>query len=153
MARIKKAPLSPVFNEVQQASVAAGENNDCFPKAVAILTELPYETVTEAFSEAGRVSNQATPWAVARVAIEALGFKLERIANFERDMIASYPGIAKTLKNVTTHHPARYKKCWEGQSVLLHTNRHVSAVKDGKMHDWAINRSLHVIGTYRIVAK
>ncbi len=152
MARTKMVSYTEEYSAMLMTSLASGDNNDCFPKAIAVLTGLPFETVVAAFAEAGRVTGKGTPWGIAREAIKALGFKLERMGPaWWDDMLESYPGVHKNLKNITTRHPVRFAKQWEGVSVLMHVNAHVAAVKDGKMHDWSINRSKHVIDIYKVV--
>lgn len=151
MARIKQVSWNPEFVALQSASVAAGDNNDCFPKAIAALTGLDYEVVREAMKAEGRKDGRGTPWHVARAAAKTLGYDIVRSTGFEAAMIATYPGVHKNLKNITTRHPVRFAKQWAGQSCLLWSDRHVSAVVDGKMIDWAVNRSKHVMGVYRVV--
>lgn len=152
MARIKYVKITPEYAAAREVTAAAGDDNACFPQAVALLSGLPLEEVRAAFAEAGRKNGKATPFTVAHAAVAALGFKLEKVEwKWQWDMIATYPGVHKNLKNITTRHPVRFKKAWEGQSVMLHVNGHVAAVKDGVMHDWSINRSMHVINIYKLV--
>lgn len=152
MARTKILTVAPEYRALRTETLAAGDENDCFPTAAAILTGLPLSEVREAFAAAGRKTGKGTPWAVAHEALKALGFKLvKKDWRWTRDMIDSYPGVHKNLKNITTRHPARFAKAWEGQNVLLHSHAHVSAVRDGAPVDWSINRSKHVIAVYDIV--
>lgn len=152
MARTKNIPLTEKFGQIRQQIVASGDENACFHAAIAVLSELSFDVVQKAFAEAGRKNGKGTPFAVAIEACKALGFELKKLpTKWELDMIYSYPGVHKNLKNITTRHPVRFAKAWAGQSVMLHVNGHVAAVKDGKMHDWTINRSMHVIAVYKLV--
>ena len=152
MARTKRISYTEEYSKLVAESNSSGDNNDCFPKAIAVLTGLPLADVIKAFAEAGRLTGKGTPWGVAREGVKALGYKLERVDSmWQCRMLESYPGVHKNLKNITTRHPVRFAKQWEGVSVLMHVNAHVAAVKDGKMHDWSINRSKHVIDIYKVV--
>lgn len=152
MARTKNIPVTNEYGQIRQQIAATGDDNACFPAAIAVLADLPFETVQKAFAEAGRQTGKATMFSVAHEACKALGFQLKKLpTKWELDMIYSYPGVHKNLKNITTRHPVRFAKAWAGQSVLLHVNGHVAAVKDGKMHDWSINRSMHVMAVYQLV--
>jgi hypothetical protein len=152
MARKTKIALAPEYQKAIAASGAAGDNNDCFPTAIALLTGLDTEAVRKAFADAGRKSGQGTRWGVARAAVGALGYKMERLPiKWKHEMIATYPGVHKNLQNITTRHPARFAAQWAGQNVLLHVNGHVAAVVNGRMLDWSINRSMHVLDVYKIV--
>lgn len=152
MARKNNLPVTETYAKVRQDIASAGDANACFPAAISVLSGLPFETVQKAFAEAGRKNGKGTPWGTAERACKALGLQMKRLpTKWELDMIESYPGVHKNLKNITTRHPVRFAKAWAGKSVMLHVNGHVAAVKDGKMHDWTINRSMHVIAVYEIV--
>jgi hypothetical protein len=152
MARTKRIPLATEYLGAYDAASASGDSNACFPIAVSLLTGVDISTVRQAFADAGRKDGQATPWGVARVAVESIGYKMERLPiAWKFDKIATYPGVHKKLQNITTRHPVRFAKQWEGESVLFHINGHVAAVVDGRMMDWSSNRSKHVMDVYKLV--
>jgi len=152
MARVKRIPFAPEYQAASADIAAAGDENACFPAAIALLTGLELPVVLQAFSEAGRKTGQATPWGIAREAVKALGYKMVRKDYiWTRSIIESYPGVHKTLQNITTRHPVRFAKQWEGQTCLLHVDGHVAAVVDGRILDWSANRAKRVIAAYDIV--
>ena len=152
MPKIKRIPFAPEYQAASVAASEAGDSNACFPIAIALLTDIDIATVRAAFETAGRKSGQGTPWGIAREATKALGYDLKRLPiRWRLDMIESYPGIAKTLQNITTRHTVRYPQAWAGVNVLLHVNGHVAAVKDGRILDWSANRALRVIEAYEVV--
>lgn len=152
MARIVRKSPTQTYFAAADAVAAAGDENACFPTAIAILADIPVERALAAFAEAGRQQGKGTPFFTARKACELLGYRLERQSKFWMiEMIATYPGVHKNLKNITSRHPVRFAKQWAGQSVMLHMDRHVAAVKDGVMHDWSVNRAKHVLDVYKLV--
>jgi hypothetical protein len=151
MPRIKTLGWSQEFKSLDETTKAHGEDGDCVVKALTLLTGLPYAQVLEALTAAGRKPRKGTPWVVTAKALNILGFKLELVGDFIPKMIQSYPGGHKHATTITTHHPRRFKKQWaDVEPLLLDCRRHVAAFKDGVVHDWTINRKMHINAVYRI---
>jgi spore maturation protein CgeB len=154
MARIKKELLSKseVFLEMQNKAVEHHDFNDCAVKAVAILSETPYEEVHAFMKECGRRNGRGTPWDCIWSAFRKFGCEFERVLT--STFIERYPGAHKNLGSITTHHPDRFKKVWaDGNSYLFSCHKHVAAVVDGKNHDWTQGRAKRVIAVYKITKK
>lgn len=150
MATRKTAKVPQDYEKIKKHLL--GDKRHCSVIAIAAITKLPPKQVQEALAAAGRKVGCGTPiWASAR-ALKLLGFKV----TIHRDlwlqaMIQSYPGRAKLLKNITTHHPRRYKKAWANQpDMLLFTNSHVAAYVNGKVVDWSIKKSLQITEVWTI---
>lgn len=150
MPKIQQVSYSPIFSELQQQSKALGEEKDCAVKALAIICGQPYSEALNLMTEHGRKPMKGTYWPVIEKSLSALGYRLERISL--QDIIASYPKPhCNVLKNVTTHHPRRFPGCFPAGSYLLDCGRHVSALIDGQIIDWSVNRSLRIKRILRIV--
>lgn len=158
MAAIKEDAKSRTEVYAAAAKELAGANdaNACAPLAVSILTRRPLAEILALFEQAGRVKNKATPRAITREVIEGLGWGIRELtAGDRREIIDSYPGVHKNLKNITTHQPARFKKQWDALNLgpcLLFSIGHVSAFENGEVHDWAKGSALRVIGIWELRA-
>lgn len=139
-----------------------GESNDCAVRAIAILTGLPYYQVLKAFRQAGCQPREGSyPWEI-RTAIQSLGFQLCALGkkhNFHKEapdwvkaIIAQYPIRSQKLKHLTTYHPKRFHDVWAKMPpMLLETDGHVAAFKDGVVHDFSSNHSFAIVQVYTLV--
>lgn len=153
MPALKKTTRSADYVGLVREAMTAGENLDCAVKAVAIVTGLSYATCHEALTLEGRKAGRRTPDSVLFASIERLGFTVREWSAAERiAMIHSYP--KRGIANITTHHPRRFAKCWAGKGpLLMRSSGHVSAFRDGVVHDWAVNSSKQVFAIYDVVKK
>lgn len=153
MPKIRHIPTSSEYADVSIAAAEAKEKRDCMPKALTLLTGLPYDVVNDALIKAGRKPRKGTHWHVVHEAMSMLGYKLEPLGSaYIRSIIDQYPGGHKTLHNITTRHPQRFPKAWaDREPLLFDVGRHVAAFKDGVLHDWSCNRALRVDQLYRVV--
>jgi hypothetical protein len=153
MAKINKIAETPKTVKLTEASKEAGERNDCAVTALAAVTGKTYKQVHKALKQAGREDRKGTFQGQAEKAAEALGFRLVRLPqSFIDSIIAQYPGIHKTLKHITTHHPVRFAKVWDQvkEPLLFHVHRHYAGYADGQLHDWSVNKPKRVIDPYRL---
>ena len=156
MPKIKTTqPISAEFAALKAEGAAIGERNDCTVKAIAIVTGKTYAECHAAMAAAGRKSGQGAYDHQIVKALMSLGFKAIYDREFCDKMIATYPGAHSTLKSVTTHHPQRFAKAWANADLcadplLLFTPCHVSAFRDGRVHDWAEGRAKRVTRVMRI---
>jgi len=144
MATRKTAKIPKEFEEIKKALV--GDRAHCAVIALAAITKLPPKQVQEALAAAGRKIGRGTyTWTTQR-ALALLGYSVEKASrDWIQEMIASYPEPHNMLKNVTTHHPRRFKSAWSGQpDMLLFTSGHVAAYVDGKVVDYSVKRSLQI---------
>lgn len=150
MPAIKKIAYTNIFSQLNNEAFAKGENNDCSVKAVALVTGSLYDVAHRALDAQGRSQRKGAYTTQIHAAIAALGKKVVQVN--PRDIIALYPEPHRSvLKGITTHHPRRFDKVWPKGKYLLYSRRHVSAVIDGVLHDWAVNSARRVISVYEVV--
>ena len=150
MARIKSNGERGEFNALQTQSIRSGETNDCSVKAVAVACGVEYSVAHAALKKQGRIDRQGAWPNQIRGAVNELGFKLVSLRT--SDIIGQYPGTHKNLQSVTTHHPERFAKVWAVVGTcLIYSAGHVSAVKDGKLHDWAVGRAKRATGVMAVL--
>lgn len=151
MARIARVNKDHRYVAALHASIARGEKNDCSVVAFSIVADVSYDEAHKAMKRQGRRDHAGMYYCEAGMVRElrALGLNVSRID--PEDFIRQYPGNHKSLKSVTTHHPARFKKVWsDGATYLFFTADHVAAVVDGNCCDWSIDRALRVTEIYKI---
>ena len=131
--------------------LANREANDCTVVAISIACHVTYDVAHAALAAQGRKNGRGTFAHQQKAAIESLGYEITTeiwSKSGRQQIIDLYPGSHKKLQNITTHHPRRFHAAWKqfcgDRVVLLYSKGHVSAVKDGQLHDWAINRALRV---------
>lgn len=144
--KIKATPRTEQFDALCNSTVAHGEKNDCSVKAVALVCGVSYETAHAAMAAQGRKQGRGASTTSIELAVIALGKQVELVN--PKHVIAQYPGVHKNLKNVTTHHPARFPSVWKnGGTYLAYIRGHVLAIVDGVVHDWTAGKSKQI---YRI---
>lgn len=150
MGRIAYTPNDERYKALREASEKRGERNDCSVVAVAAVCDVPYEVAHETLRKLGRTRGRGTSTFQILEACKALGFTTERINR--RDKIEQYPGVhGRVLKNITTHHPDRFKAVWrDGHKYLFLTSSHVAAVVNGVNVDWTRGRAKIVNFVYRV---
>lgn len=161
--RIKYKEPSELMRKMSRESYALGEANDCSVKSLAILTELPYETVRDAFTKAGRSPGDGTFVFETIRAAKLLGFELIKLGpshetrkdpppDWVKAIIAHYPFKHRKLTSLTTYHPSRFHETWGGlPDLLLESKYHHAAFKDGVVHDWSANHACRITNAYQII--
>lgn len=152
MARIKRISSTPKFEAVARDAKVLNETKDCAVKAVALITGVSYAMAWDALDRAGRKARKGTPTQIIFAGLRLLGYEATRMPFLQtREIVKSYPGVHKNLKNITTHHPRRFKKAWANQpNLLMLTDRHIAAFIDGEVHDWSANNALRVTGLFYV---
>jgi len=150
MPRIATVGRSDVYAAHCAQRNALNERNDCAVRAVAALTETPYEQVHAMMAQVGRKHRRGTHRWTIWSTLRALGFETERCMS--TDFIRRYPGShATALRSVTTHHPDRFPAVWkDGQRYLMFTSGHVVAIVDGVNHDWTRGKAHRAQEIYRV---
>ena len=151
MAKVKiEDKIHPTsFLTMSKESAKLGEDNDCTVKAIAVLCNVTYNQAHKAAEKKGRVKGKGMDHRLMAEIISDYGYsikKLDKKAIYDR-FISRYPGVHKGHKNITTHQPKRFNEVWadEPPMALFTTQfKHVSAFKDGQIHDWAVGRCLRV---------
>lgn len=146
-------PIGGYSDEYQELSRKTAEHNergDCCVKMIALACGVNYETAHEACESAGRKRRQGMSFNQYEQVFTQFGFLMERVD--PREFIDQYPSPHDTLKNVTTHHPDRFKDVWQdGYVYVLHTNQHVTVVINGRNHDWTHGRALRVKSIHKVI--
>lgn len=140
----KKISRTATFEMKNTALHSLNDKNHCAVLAIAVLTGEPVEKVQAACEERGRKRGQGTCTFIMRNVLRDFGWTVREADPMT--FIRQYPGNhGRVLKNVTTHHPARFNKVWkEVPRALLFSRGHVSASDHGELHDWAVGRALRV---------
>ena len=143
MGRITRKEFDRRYSKLREASNLAGEHNDCAVVAIAAVANCSYEEAHGELEDLGRRKGKGTSNIAIDTALDNLGCKVTHHDPYT--FIQQYPGRAKLLKNVTTHHPDRYNEFWsDGKRYLFFTKQHVGAVIDGVNIDWTRGRAKHV---------
>lgn len=137
-----------VLSETLYREATEDDNNVCAPVATSVVTGVDLDEVMELYFAKGRVKGRGVATNMTLDILEEMGFASEWIDPSK--IIKLYPGVHGKLKNVTTHHPKRFNKVWPVGAYLLRSRGHISAVVDGRLHDWAEGRSLRVNAIYKI---
>jgi len=140
---------SEVFASLKVHSLNVGEKKDCSVVAVSVVCGVSYDIVHATLSKLGRKDGHGVSTYAICEACRQLGFKVTRVA--QQEFIQRYPSSHQILKSVTTHHPERFKAAFANEvPLLMFVNRHVSAFREGKLHDWAVGRALRCESIYRV---
>ncbi len=134
------------FWELHSEASELKERNDCTVKAIAIATGCTYKQAHKAMADAGRKNGKGAYVSQQRVALAALGFKMERI-DLKSEVVSKYPSPHFNLQGATTHHAVRFAKVWASlPPMMMYTQgfSHVAAFRDGKVHDWTAGRAFRI---------
>jgi hypothetical protein len=150
MARINTRIITGEFNQLVAASNAMNETKDCSVKAVALACGVEYEVAHRELASNGRVNGRGAYTNQILKAIAGLGFKAEHQNHW--NFIDKYPkGHRDVLRNVTTHHPARFNNVWaDGNTYVMFTKGHVLTIINGVNHDWTNGRPVRATSIYKI---
>ena len=144
MATIKSSPKTNEYESLRSTAKSMGENNDCSVKAVALVCGVPYEQAHAVLKELGRKPGKGATLPTIMRAVRALGKQTSIVGR--REFISKYPaGHRDVLKNITTHHPARFHDVWkDGKTYLAFTRGHVLAIIDGVNHDHTVGSAKRI---------
>lgn len=150
MANIKKTEKTADYIKLVERQKTLGEKNDCSVKAIALACGVHYDVAHAAMAAEGRVNGKGSYRAAILRALDACGREHQEVCICS--MIEKYPRPHReVLKNVTTHHPARFNSVWKnGQVYLMFTSNHVLTIIDGVNHDFTINKAARAIALYRV---
>lgn len=114
-----------------------GEKRDCAVIALAVVTGRPYSEIHYELKKLGRRSRCGTHRHLQTKVLDLYGLKAEDISGF-------YEG--SSVRSVAPRLPSQGK-------FLVYSHKHVSAVRDGIVEDWAVDRKRYTQGIFRVVAK
>lgn len=143
-------PTTELYNSIQKDSAKVNERNDCTIVAITVATDRPYIEVKAALEAAGKYRHKGCRQQIQIKALKALGFKAQEV--HPQFFIDQYPEVHKRqLKNVTTHQPDRFPYVFrDGKTYLLYTPSHVTAMINGRVHDWTRGCRKKVVGIFEI---
>jgi len=156
MAKINRNDIqrSEQFTQLVSKASEFNEHNDCTVKATALVADITYAEAHALLKSLGRKDRQGCRM---RTMLEDIGRSLSItfVELKKTSIIAKYPkGHCDVLKNLTTHHPARFNNVWkDGKSYLAFTRGHVAAIIDGKTHDWTEGKACRIISIFEVVKK
>lgn len=155
MPRIKRTSRTELYQKLNSAGDVLGEENDCAVIAVAAAASVSYEEAHKELTAQGRKPKSGTSIFQTIGALKKLGFDVKKIpAKKLRSVIDGYPKPHNKLKNITTHHPRRFKEAWQdlatGKVLLLSCKTHICCYRDDAVNDWSINNRIHVLSIYEV---
>ncbi len=109
----------------------------CAVIAVAVVADVTFKTAQNWLAKQGRRKGRGTPRAYTHQALKDHGFTLRRLERLEQR--------CRTVRTLE-------REIGKNRVLLVHTARHVLAVKDGKVQDWTQGR-LHRIQEIYLVEK
>ena len=121
--------------DVQAASVARNEHNDCAIRAVAVATGEDYDKVHDLFQNYGRQNRCRSKWGMELRAMKDLGYKCT-------------PEIVKA-KTVRTLE----REVMAGRNYMVAVRGHLLGIHQGKVYDWSQGRQHRVHIVYWIRKK
>ena len=133
--------MSFTFSEVCDASFQHGESNECAVKAIAIATDVEYNTVHSLLRKRGRTSRKGT-------------FEYQWMAVLKTDIAVEVSDVtdwAKRLGAKTVRTAERVLSRRDPKGIyLVRVRRHIAAFRDGELHDWSQGRQHRVVQIFRI---
>ena len=130
----RDAKPGQLYAAMSVTSAMRGERNDCAVIALALATGVGYAEAHAALAAQGRRNGQGTYQGQQFRALAALGFKAERVEL-----------SVKTTKAIAKGAAVPAGALW------VYTRRHVSAVINGVVEDWAASRSKRITEAYSII--
>lgn len=110
------------WEELQSESLSVKEKKDCALKAVAVVSGLDYRDVRARFIRHGRDPGKPTPQTITYAVLLELGITVVDVTQRFK---------SRTLRTLRREMVGR-EGCY-----LVFTYKHVLAVKDGQLCDWA----------------
>lgn len=125
------------YKTCQDAANAKKERNDCAVKAVAIATEVSYNTVHRVFANIGRRNGRGVSFVQLKRAIE------------------QFTGSDVKYKTILKPNGSRFTGKTIGQALpkgryILIFRGHTAALVDGVIEDWTEDRKTRVLGYFEV---
>lgn len=117
--------------------------------AISEFLTIPYEQAETFYNSAKGKNNRVQ--AALRLAKKQLNIKLREVNTYK--IISQYPGVHAALQHITSHHPQRFSKVFQGKNFFAVTNKQAFAIKDGKTLDETSKRKFRVEKLYEVVAQ
>lgn len=154
----------PTYREARTQSRDLYERNDCAVVAVAVATDIDYETVHAMFAKAGRRPRCGTMRWVTDDVLDTMVEKKMIKSYTEDEPVRVYRKLVNTLYNYQTGEWKKTREYREGQfsmktiadqypksqPFIAFVSRHCAAVIDGEVQDWTKGRTHRVKHCYLI---
>jgi hypothetical protein len=151
MGQIKKVAYADRYLELKEASMAAGEKNDCAVVAVATVAGIEYNEALELMTKAGRKPRDGTFISVTKEVLESLDIKIKLVD--KRKYLRRCKTFPKAEpKNITSHSFRRFPDAWHDlhPTCLAFTTDHVFAVINSQNVDYSVNRKIRITQLYEV---
>ncbi len=149
MPALKPSQTPERYAALSAALDLAGHKNFCGPLALALLAGVGWQEAIETCKAHGYTSESGMATNSLILAFRQHFFQCELLP--DEKIILQYPkGHRDVLKNITTHHPRRFPKPFEGLNLLMVVKGHFVAVCDGQVQCYAVNNSLRCLMLYSV---
>lgn len=141
------------YIDLRRQADQLGDKMCCAVIAVAAVTGASFELTQQAFIRNGRKPGKRTKNEITQKVLQEFGYAVEEV---NREVFfARYPTPHnRALKNITTHHPERFNAAWkDGETYLLWSDGHISAVIDGALVDHAVGHKRRVVYIGKVVKR
>jgi len=124
-----------------------GAKGFCGPLAYAVITGCGMEKAFKDLRGSFKPKGGGMRTGPLKAAIEARGFKLERltVAHFNPLYPTKY-----VYKKITSHHPRRWPNHWPKGTFLCVSSNHFFTIVDGEVIDFTINRSYPINSIFKV---
>lgn len=135
---------TPEYLSLSEHAKALQEENDCAVRAVTVVTGAHYVDVHSLFEKHGRKRRDGVYMCTTEKVLRDLGFSSREWTSAQKiAMIHSYPDYV--VKSITLRQMMLFPDLWSRQGTLLvRSHRHLSAFRDGKLHDHMDGLKSHV---------
>lgn len=151
------------FEELTREAAKAGERNDCAVKAVAAVTDKPYEEVHNAMARFGRRHNSGTPIWIILKTVEHFGFEVKDCYAYQNEAALHnsirymHDEYNYKVKNLTTKHVKKFSGAfthWGDRAmVLTGGGNHIVGIRYGQVVDYTENRAKRICGVFIVTKK
>ncbi len=139
MAYIPIYKQTKTYTDIAHSPACQANKNDCAVIAVTIAAHCTYARANRLMTKYGRKAHSGTPNSITRKVMAELGYNLTLVE--PSLFISRYPGRAKNLQHVTSHHMDRFRSVWEdGRTYMMVVGSgsgrsHILTIIDGVNHD------------------
>jgi hypothetical protein len=123
-----------LYKFLRQCGDEAGERRDCAVIACSVVTERPYSEVHYELKKLGRRAKCGTPMNITWQYLHTVGL-------IGHDITSFYEG--SSVRSIGPQLPDK-------GNFFVFSHRHVSAVKDGIIEDWAVDRKKYTEAIFQI---
>ena len=144
---------TPEYLALDQHSREIQEENDCAVRATCVVTGATYDDVHALYDLHGRRRRSGAYIHTTRAVLADLGFTMREWSSKEKiALLQSYPDY--WVKSITLRQTMLFPEQWAPFGpLLLNSHRHLSAFRDGKLHDHMCRLKSRVHAIYDVNPK